>query len=112
MSISRKYQYQKLGPGAATIPFQQVDALDVDEDTRVVYFGERGAFSEQAMLEYFGDRITAFNKTTFRDVIETVANGEAMIRFRSPSYFLHSFKISSFVYIAAASLASFRIPAS
>ena len=77
MSISRKYQYQKLGPGAATIPFQQVDALDVDEDTRVVYFGERGAFSEQAMLEYFGDRITAFNKTTFRDVIETVANGEA-----------------------------------
>ena len=29
------------------------------------------------MLEYFGDKITAFNKTTFRDVIETVANGEA-----------------------------------
>ena len=28
MSISRKYQYQKLGPGAATIPFQQVDALE------------------------------------------------------------------------------------
>ncbi len=36
----------------------------------------------------------------------------ARIRFRSPSYFLHRFKISSFVYIAAASLASFRIPAS
>ena len=77
MSISRKYQYQTLGPGAATIPFEQVDHLDVNEDTRVVYFGERGAFSEQAMLEYFGDKITAFNKTTFREVIETVANGEA-----------------------------------
>ena len=77
MSISRKYQYQTLGPGAATIPFEQVEHLDVNEDTRVVYFGERGAFSEQAMSEYFGDKITAFNKTTFRDVIETVANGEA-----------------------------------
>ena len=54
-----------------------MNSLDVDEDTRVVYFGECGAFSEQAMLEYFGDKITAFNKTTFRDVIETVANGEA-----------------------------------
>ena len=40
MSISRKYQYRTLGPGAAVIPFQQVDELDINEDTCVVYFGE------------------------------------------------------------------------
>ena len=77
MSISRKYQYQKLGSAADQIPFRQVEKLDVDEDTRIVYFGERGAFSEQAMLEYFGENITAFNKSTFQEVMEMVANGEA-----------------------------------
>lgn len=78
MSISRKYQYQKLGPGVNHIPFREVDKLDVNEDTKVVYFGEKGAFTEQAMLEYFGNKITSFNKTTFKEVMETVANGEAL----------------------------------
>ncbi len=77
MSISRKYQYQKLGPTANDIPFRQVDKLDVDADTRIVYFGEKGAFTEQAMLEFFGEEITPFNKTTFREVMEAVANGDA-----------------------------------
>ncbi len=77
MSISRKYQYQKLGPTVNDIPFRQVDKLDVDADTRIVYFGEKGAFTEQAMLEFFGEEITSFNKTTFREVMETVANGDA-----------------------------------
>lgn len=77
MSISRKYQYQKLGPSVNDIPFRQVEQLDVNEDTRIVYFGEKGAFTEQAMLEYFGEHIMALNKTTFRDVMETVANGDA-----------------------------------
>lgn len=77
MSISRKYQYQKLGPTVNDIPFRQVDKLDVDADTRIVYFGDKGAFSEQAMLEFFGEEITSFNKTTFREVMETVANGDA-----------------------------------
>ncbi len=77
MSISRKYQYQTLGPGANIIPFRQMDHLEVDGDTRVVYFGERGAFAEQAMYEYFGTDITAFNRATFREVMETVADQEA-----------------------------------
>lgn len=77
MSISRKYQYQKLGPTVNDIPFRQVDKLDVDADTRIVYFGEKGAFTEQAMLEFFGEEISPFNKTTFREVMEAVANGDA-----------------------------------
>ncbi|MCH5268500.1 MAG: prephenate dehydratase [Lachnospiraceae bacterium] len=78
MSISRKYQYQKLGPTVNHIPFRQVEKLDVDENTRVVYFGEKGAFTEQAMIEYFGKNINAFHKTTFKEVMETVANGDAL----------------------------------
>lgn len=77
MSISRKYQYQKLGYAVNNIPFRQVECLDVDSDTRIVYFGEQGAFTEQAMFEYFGENITSFHKATFREVMETVANGQA-----------------------------------
>lgn len=77
MSISRKYQYQKLGPAVNDIPFRQVETLDVNGDTRVVYFGEKGAFTEQAMLEYFGKEITSFHRPTFQEVMEIVANGEA-----------------------------------
>lgn len=77
MSISRKYQYQILGPAVNEIPFREVETLDVDEDTRIVCFGEHGAFTEQAMEEVFGKNITAFNKETFREVMETVAEGEA-----------------------------------
>ncbi len=77
MSISRKYQYQVLGPVVNEIPFRQVDSLDVDEDTRIVCFGEHGAFTEQAMEEIFGGNITSFHKQSFREVMEAVAEGEA-----------------------------------
>lgn len=77
MSISRKHQYQVLGPAVNDIPFREVTSLDVDEDTRVVCFGEHGAFTEQAMEEVFGKNITSFNKQTFRAVMEAVAEGEA-----------------------------------
>lgn len=77
MSISRKHQYQVLGPAVNEVPFRQVDSLDVNEDTKVVCFGEHGAFTEQAMEEVFGTNITSFNKQSFREVMETVANGEA-----------------------------------
>ena len=77
MSISRKYQYQVLGPVVNEIPFRQVKSLDADADTRVVCFGEHGAFTEQAMEDVFGMNISAFHKNTFREVMEMVANGEA-----------------------------------
>lgn len=78
MSISRKYQYQVLGTeNDIKQAFRETTSLDVDADTRVVCFGEHGAYTEQAMEEFFGSNITAINKNTFKDVMETVANGEA-----------------------------------
>ncbi len=78
MSISRKYQYQVLGTSDSFRQvFKQAESFDVDADTRVVCFGEHGAYTEQAMEEVFGKNITAINKNTFKEVMETVANGEA-----------------------------------
>ena len=78
MSISRKYQYQMLGAEHdVEQKFRQVDAFDVDEDTRIACFGEHGAYTEQAMEEVFGKNITAINRESFREVMEMVANGEA-----------------------------------
>ena len=78
MSISRKYQYQMLGAeNDVEQKFRQVDAFDVDEDTRIACFGEHGAYTEQAMEEVFGKNITAINRESFREVMEMVANGEA-----------------------------------
>lgn len=77
MSTSRKYQYRLLDQQNFDLPFRPVDQLDVDEDTRVVCFGEPGAFSEQAMEEVFGKNITSFHKSSFRDVLQAVADGDA-----------------------------------
>ena len=78
MSISRKYQYQKLGiENDINIPFRQVDKLDVNSDTRIVCFGEHGSHTEKAMEDVFGTDITTSNKASFREVMETVAAGEA-----------------------------------
>lgn len=78
MSISRKYQYSVLGTeNDLKQVFRQVNSFDVDSDTRIVCFGEHGAYTEQAMEEVFGKNITAINKSTFKDVMETVAGGEA-----------------------------------
>lgn len=78
MSISRKYQYQVLGTeNELKQIFRQVNSFNTNSDTRVVCFGEHGAYTEQAMEEVFGKDITALNKGTFKEVMETVANGEA-----------------------------------
>ncbi|MCR5623870.1 MAG: prephenate dehydratase [Lachnospiraceae bacterium] len=77
MSISRKYQYKELGAEALELPFRMVDKLSYDEDTRVVFFGDRGAYTEQAMVEFFGENISAYNKTTFAEVIEDVSGQRA-----------------------------------
>lgn len=77
MATSRKYQYHLLGTENIPLPFRPVKCLDVDKDTRIVCFGEPGAFSEQAMEEVFGTEITAFHESSFRDVMDAVARGDA-----------------------------------
>ncbi|MBQ9119768.1 MAG: prephenate dehydratase [Lachnospiraceae bacterium] len=76
MSISRRYQH-KLNSGESAPDFEEIKALPKGADTRVVFFGATGSYSEQAMEECFGTEITRFPAATFREVMAAVKEGRA-----------------------------------
>ena len=78
MATSRKMQYKLLAENGKgiTVPFEPVDELD-SRNIKVVYQGVPGAYSHQAMINYFGKKIDNYNVKTFRDAMEAVKNGEA-----------------------------------
>ena len=53
MSMSRKLQYARLHASFGE-KFRKVDSLQ-KKDARIIFFGEKGSYSEQAMKEYFGE---------------------------------------------------------
>ena len=73
MSMSRKLQYQLLAAKGSQgkLPFIGVDKLDTGK-ARVVFQGADGAYSQAAMLQYFGDSITSFHVDTFRDAMSAI----------------------------------------
>ena len=79
MSISRRYQYSLLSQEDAYIDgtFEEVDSLDINENTKVVYQGIPGAYQEQAMVQYFGENVKNFSVPEFKDVVKTLDRGEA-----------------------------------
>ncbi len=78
MSMSRKLQYQMLSEKGALgkLPFIGVDKLDT-EKARVVFQGADGAYSQAAMMQYFGDQISSFHVDTFRDAMIAIDEGSA-----------------------------------
>lgn len=78
MSQSRKLQYQMLTKKGALgrLPFIGVDALDADQ-SRIVFQGTDGAYSQAAMHGYFGKEINSFHVQTFRDAMEAIEEGSA-----------------------------------
>lgn len=79
MSISRRYQYSILGDREQLITkaYTQLDKLNVTPDTKVVYQGVPGAFSEQAMLQFFGAQVQSSNVEKFEDIVEVIEQGKA-----------------------------------
>ncbi len=79
MAMSRKLQYQLLNKSGVKdlIPFNIVDSLESKSDMKVIYQGVPGAFSQIAMLEYFGEEVINFNVETFKDAMEAIKNKEA-----------------------------------
>lgn len=76
MAMSRKLQYRLLTEEGVLgkFPFISVDKLDT-EKTRVVFQGAEGAYSQEAMKQYFGDKINCFHVDTFRDAMEALEEG-------------------------------------
>ena len=57
--------------------FKQVDRLEINSDTKVVYQGIPGAYQEQAMVQFFGEDISHFTAEEFKDVVVAVDEGKA-----------------------------------
>ncbi len=78
MAMSRKLQYQMIAEqgGLNKLPFIKVDSLEGDK-ARVVFQGAEGAYSQAAMMKYFGDEVNSFHVDTFRDAMIAIDEGRA-----------------------------------
>lgn len=76
MSMSRKLQYSMITRNKEDM-FEQMSRLPNDSNTKVVFFGAAGSYTEQAMEECFGHNITSFSAETFREVMAAVKDGRA-----------------------------------
>lgn len=78
MSMSRKLQYGLLDKhgAAGKLPFIAVDSLDLDK-ARVVFQGADGAYSQAAMVQFFGESVKNFHVDTFRDAMLAIDEGSA-----------------------------------
>ena len=78
MSMSRKLQYQLLTENGSLgkLPFIGVEDLETGK-ARVVFQGLEGAYSQAAMLQYFGEQVNSFHVDTFRDAMVAIEEGSA-----------------------------------
>ncbi|BCJ95736.1 chorismate mutase [Anaerocolumna cellulosilytica] len=75
MSISRKLQYGLISKEYGENTFQEIAQLHITEETKVVCFGVKGSYTEQAMEEYFGTDIKRVYAPTFKQVMEDIKDG-------------------------------------
>lgn len=76
MSMSRKLQYS-LMQAKVKQEFEKIGELPKSKDTKVVFFGAFGSYTEQAMEDCFGEDIYSFPADTFRDVMVAIEEGRA-----------------------------------
>ena len=78
MAVSRKRQYQLLNEnGVVDKPdFELLDNLTAP-GVRVVFQGVEGAYSQQAMMKYFGEQCESFHVETWKDAMEAIKKNEA-----------------------------------
>lgn len=78
MAMSRKLQYGMLAQHdkAGKLAFIERPQMD-KQKCRVVFQGAEGAYSQAAMVEYFGDEVNCFHVDTFRDAMLALDEGSA-----------------------------------
>ena len=78
MAMSRKFQYRLLAEhdSVGKLSFSKVDHFDTSK-CRVVFQGAEGAYSQAAMIQYFGEGVNCFHVDTFRDAMLAIDEGSA-----------------------------------
>jgi chorismate mutase / prephenate dehydratase len=76
MSMSRRLQYKMLD-NRESLGFAAVDHIEAGKDTKVAFFGDRGSYTEQAMLEYFQSEVEGIPMGTFDEVMKAIKDGYA-----------------------------------
>lgn len=78
MSMSRKLQYGLLAEHGSMgkLPFIGVEELETAK-ARVVFQGAEGAYSQAAMMKFFGDKVNSFHVDSFRDAMGAIEEGSA-----------------------------------
>ena len=78
MAVSRKRQYQLLTEsGLVEVPELETVNDFIVPNARIVFQGVEGAYSQQAMMEYFGKECDSFHVETWKDAMEAIKNKEA-----------------------------------
>lgn len=78
MAMSRKLQYKLLAENQCMgkLAFLEMEEID-KKKCRVVFQGAEGAYSQAAMVQYFGDEVNSFHVDTFRDAMLAIDEGSA-----------------------------------
>ena len=78
MSMSRKKQYALMTDRGmfGRTPFIPVDKLETD-NAKVVFQGINGAYSEAAMIAFFGENVDSHSVSTFREAMRSIDEGSA-----------------------------------
>ncbi len=78
MSVSRKLQYRMMSEQGRSmrLPFEPVEGL-MSQDTRVVFQGAPGSYSQEALEAFFGEKTDCFWVETFRQAMCALEEGSA-----------------------------------
>ena len=76
MFLSRRLQYSLIDT-SDNFGYTEVDSIASDKDTRIAYFGQKGSYTEQAMIEYFHGVGESISMGTFEDIMKAVKEGRA-----------------------------------
>lgn len=76
MSLSRRLQYTLLD-NLESLGLTEVEVITTNDNTKVAFYGEKGSYTEQAMLQYFSKEVNSLPMETFGEVMQAIKEGKA-----------------------------------